>query len=114
MSEDSGNDKSESSDARQAPLDWARKLLALGVGAAFLTEESIRGLVQDFKLPKELLGAILENATRLRKDFIQNFSAELMSKISEKVDPQIMISEFFRRNDVTLEVKIKVKDKSPD
>ncbi len=92
------------------PIDWAKKLLTLGVGAIFLTEESIRGFAQDFKLPKEVLSAILENAGKLRSDFIQNFSSELMSKVSGRFDPHLFMGEFFRKNEVTLEIKIKVKE----
>lgn len=107
--EDSGMGGGNSND--QKPLDWAKKVLALGVGAAFLTEEGIRGLMTEFKLPKELVGVFLEGASKVRKDFLSSFSQDLMSKISDKIDPQAVISEFLKKNEVTLEIKIKVKDK---
>jgi hypothetical protein len=102
MDESDGNSRN--------PIDWAKKLLTLGVGAVFLTEESIRGFAQDFKLPKEVLAAVLENAGKVRSDFIQNFSSELISKISGRFDPHLFMGEFFRKNEVTLEIKIKVKE----
>jgi len=37
--------------------------------------------------------------------------SEMMGKIQDKVDPSVMIAEFFKRNDVSLEIKIKVKEK---
>lgn len=95
----------------EQPLDWAKKILALGVGAAFLTEEGVRGLVQEFKLPKELFGTLIDGAGKVRKEFIQNFSADLMNKIADKIDPQAFVAEFLRKNDLTFEIKLKVDEK---
>lgn len=107
------NDENESytSESKQPPLEWAKKILALGVGAAFLTEEGVRGLVQEFKLPKELFGTLIDGAGKVRKEFIQNFSADLMNKISDKIDPQTFVTEFLKKNELTFEVKLKVKEK---
>ena len=45
--------------------DIAKKVFAVGIGAAFLTEESIRNALGEFKLPKEILNT-------LRNDIIEN------------------------------------------
>ena len=99
-------------------IDFAKKLLTVGVGTAFLTEEALRTLVTEFKLPKELIGGILESSKSIRKEFIQNFASEMMSKVSDKVDPKIMMTEmmneFFRRNEVSFEIKLKVKEKKEE
>ena len=44
-------------------MDFAKKLLTVGMGTAFLTEEALRALVTEFKIPKELIGGLLESAT---------------------------------------------------
>ena len=49
--------------------DLMKKMLTVGVGTLFLTEESLRGLVSEIKLPKELLGGVLESANKTRKEF---------------------------------------------
>lgn len=93
-------------------LDFAKKVIAVGVGTAFLTEEALRTLVAEFKLPKEVIGGLLENAKTARKEFIQSFAQEMMTKLSEKTDPAALMAEFFKKNEVTFEVKLKVKDKT--
>lgn len=92
--------------------DWAKKLLTVGVGTVFLTEEALRTLVSEFKIPKEMVAGLLDSAKTARKEFIQNFSAEIMNKITEKTDPVALFTEFLSRNEVTFEIKIKVNDKS--
>jgi hypothetical protein len=58
------------------------------------------------------VGSILDGAKNVRKEFMQNVVSEMMVKIQDKVDPSVMVADFFKKNEVTLEVKIKVKDKS--
>ena len=92
-------------------LSWAKKLMTVGVGTFFLTEEALRSLVSEFKLPKEIVSSVLDGAKHVRKEFIQNFTAELMSKMTDKIDPSAILAEFLKKNEVTFEIKIKVKDK---
>jgi hypothetical protein len=92
-------------------MSWARKLMAAGVGTFFLTEEALRTLVSEFKLPKEIVTSILDGAKNVRKEFMQNVVSEIMGKIQDKVDPSVMVAEFFKRNEVSLEIKIKVREK---
>ena len=95
-------------------LSWAKKLLTVGVGTFFLTEEALRSLTAQFNLPKEIVSSVLDGAKNVRKEFIQNFTAEMIGRVTEKVDPAAIIAEFLRENEVTLEIKVKVKDKKPE
>jgi hypothetical protein len=103
---------SDERDDHAGSLSWAKKLMTAGVGTFFLTEEALKTLVSEFKLPKEIVGGILDGAKGVRKEFMQNVVAEMMGKIQDKVDPTVMVADFFRKNEVTLEVKIKVKEKT--
>ena len=51
-------------DPKSGLTDMVKKVLAVGIGAAFLTEESIRNTVKDFKLPKEILNGLLQGAAK--------------------------------------------------
>ena len=93
-------------------MSWAKKLMTVGVGTFFLTEEALRTLVTEFKFPKEIMGTVLDSAKSARKEFMQNVVSEMMGKISGKMDPAAVIAEFLKKNDVTFEVKIKVKEKT--
>lgn len=97
-------------------FDFAKKLLTVGIGTAFLTEEALKALVTEFKIPKEMIGGILDSAKTIRKEFIQSFSSEMMSKISEKVDPATVASQvltdLLKNNEITFEIKVKMKERA--
>lgn len=110
MSHDDQHERDEKEEG-VGTMSWAKKLMTAGVGTFFLTEEALRTLVSEFKLPKEIVSSILDGAKNVRKEFMQNFVNEMMTKVQDKVDPSVMVAEFFRRNEVSLEIKIKVKEK---
>lgn len=93
-------------------LSWAKKIMTVGVGTFFLTEESLKSMITEFKLPKEMMGTILEGAKNVRQEFMQNVVHEVMGKVGEKIDPAAVLAEFLKKNDVTFEIKIKVKEKT--
>jgi hypothetical protein len=90
-----------------------KKLLTVGVGTVFLTEESLRKLITDFKIPVEMVSGLLESARTTRTEFLQNFSKEIVSRLSDKVDPRKIIDDFLLENEVELNIKIKFKPKDP-
>lgn len=91
--------------------EWMKKVLTLGVGTIFLTEESLRGLVSDLKLPKELLASVLESANKTRKEFLQNLSADVLNKLAEKVDLKQLAQEILEKNEIEFSVKMKFNPK---
>ena len=93
-------------------MSWAKKLMTVGVGTFFLSEEALKSLVTEFKLPKDIVLTILDGAKNVRKEFMQNVVSEVIGKIQDRVDPSVIIAEFLKKNEVTLEVKIKIKDKT--
>ena len=88
-----------------------KKVLAAGVGAVFLTEEGIRNMVSEMKLPKEALSYLLAQTDRTRRDIFEAVSKEvkkyLRSKELEKLLSQML--EHF-----TIEVKAEIKFKTKD
>lgn len=107
------NEKDDDSNESMGAMSWAKKLMTVGVGTFFLTEEALKTLVSEFKLPKEVVSSILSGAKGVRKEFMQNVVHEAMARISEKVDPAQVVSEILKRNEITLEIKIKARPKSP-
>jgi hypothetical protein len=91
--------------------DALKKAIAAGVGAVFMTEESIRHLVSEMKLPKEALASLVAQTDKTRKDMFLAVSKEvkryLRSKDLEKLLSQIL--EHF-----TIEVKAEIKFKTND
>jgi hypothetical protein len=98
-------------DLKEKAADLVRKVLTVGVGAAFLTEESLRGLVSEFKLPKELLGGILESANKSKNEFFQNLSRDVLNRVTEHVDPKELINEILEKNELEFRIKVRFKPK---
>jgi hypothetical protein len=98
-------------DLKEKAAEVVRKVLTVGIGAAFLTEESLRGLMADFKLPKELLGGILESANKTKNDFFQGLSREIVSRVSERIDPSALLKEVLEQHEIELNVKLNFRPK---
>lgn len=96
-------------DIKSKSADLMKKVLTVGVGAVFLTEESLRAMVSEWKLPKEVIGAILESSRKTKNEFMQSLSQDVFAKIVEKVDPLALLTEFLTRNEVELHVKVGIK-----
>ena len=98
-------------DIQSKAAEMMKKVLTIGVGAIFLTEESLRALVGDFKVPKELLGGILDSAAKTKNEFLQNLSKDVLSRVSDKIDPRALVDEFFARNEIDIHVRVAFKPK---
>jgi hypothetical protein len=105
MDSDSGHDS-------PGALSWAKKLMTVGVGTFFLTEEALKTLVSEFKLPKEIVSSILDGAKGVRAEFMQKVVQEAMGRVSEKMDPAAIVTEILKKNDVTFEIKVKLNEKT--
>lgn len=95
----------ESTQQSRGP-EFIRKLLTVGVGTIFLTEESLRSLVSEVKLPKELLRGMLDSANKTKRDFLQNFSREIVDRVMARMEPRELVDEILSRNDIELNVRI--------
>jgi hypothetical protein len=98
-----------SDDKQSKAADMVRKVLTLGVGTLFLTEEALRGLVGELKVPKELIGGILQSANRTKNEFLQQIAQEVMGRLKDKVDPSALVQEILSRNDIEFQVKVSFK-----
>ena len=100
-----------SEDRQSKAAEMMKKAITVGVGALFLTEEGLKSLVSEFKLPKEFLKPVLESAGKTKDEFLRVLSQEVMSRVTDKIDPVGFIEEFLTRNEVELTVRIGIKPK---
>jgi len=91
--------------------DLVKKVLTVGVGAVFLTEESLRTLVSEFKLPKELLVQLLESANKTRQTFFQGMSEDVIHRVMDKVNVPDLIRELLEKNEIDLNIKVRFSPK---
>ncbi len=108
---ESGDEREESARLTSKAGDLLKKAITVGLGAAFLTEESIRALVGELKLPKELVTNLLAQANSTRSEFLGKFSQEVIDKIQSKIDPVELVTDVLRRNDIEFTIKLKVTPK---
>src|ERR1700722_13468419 len=94
-------------------LDTVKKLFSVGVGAAFLTEESIRNYLADLKLPKEALNFILQSASKGKEELVGRVSKEIGGLLSH-IDIIKEVSRFAENHKfkVSAEMEIIPKHKS--
>src|SRR5688500_4024234 len=57
--------------------DLLRKVAVAGLGAVFMTEEGLRSLSSQLKLPKEVLGYLLSQADKTKGDISRVVSEEI-------------------------------------
>ena len=88
-----------------------KKVLTAGIGAFFLTEDSLKTMISEFKLPKELLSALMESAHKTKEEFLRSLSKEIMGQVLDRIDAAALIQEILAKNEVELAVKINLKPK---
>lgn len=90
--------------------DFAKKVFAVGIGAAFLTEESIRNALGDIKLPKEIVNTLIQNASKT-KDVIANQVTKEIVNIISKIDIVKEASRFVEEHKFKVSAEIEVTKK---
>lgn len=105
-------DKQDPKDRREeedAPK-WSeivRKVMSVGLGAAFMTEESIRSALSGVNLPKEVLSGILNQAARGKEDLLNRIGNETIKLIS-KIDFVKEASRFVEEHKFRINAEIEV------
>lgn len=62
---------------RGSLADGVKKALLAGMGALFLTEESARRLAREWKLPKEVIGFVGQQAQGAKDEILRMFAEEI-------------------------------------
>lgn len=95
-------------DLQSKATDFIKKVLTVSVGTLFLTEEALKNLVTEFKLPKELVAGLLDSANKTKKEFFAKLSEDTIGKVVNQADFSKLVDEFFKKNDVEFNIKVRV------
>ena len=87
-----------------------KKVLTTGVTAAFMTEESIRAVLKDVPLPKDIVGGLVENAKNTKTEFVTGVKNELKSYL-DKIDLSREIDKILEKYDFEVKATISLKRK---
>lgn len=90
--------------------DLLKKVITTGVTAAFMTEESVRALLKDVPLPKDIVGGLLENAKNTKTEFVASVKNELKSYL-DKIDISKEIDKIAEKYDFEVKATISLKKK---
>lgn len=94
-------------------FDLLKKLISAGVGAAFMTEESIRTYLSELKLPKEVLNLLLQGAQKSKDELMDRVGNEVI-KIVRKIDFVHEASRFVEEHKFRISAEIDVVKKVPE
>ncbi|OIQ16466.1 MAG: hypothetical protein BM556_15100 [Bacteriovorax sp. MedPE-SWde] len=95
-----------SDDKKDSPFgDVIKKVVSIGVGAAFMTEESVKNALGDLPLPKDIVNGLLQNAKSSKEEFLASMKEEVSNHLS-KVDPKKLVQEVLEDYDVNIEAKL--------
>lgn len=89
-----------------------KKVVLMGVGTIFLTEETVRNYLSEMKLPKEMWTSFLENADKTKKEFLSTFAKEMAQTLS-KVDFASEFEKLLKDQKVSLKIELSF-DKKDD
>ena len=87
-----------------------KKVLTTGVTAAFMTEETVRAVLKDLPLPKEIVGGLVENAKSTKTEFVAGVKNELKSYL-DKIDLSREIDKIVEKYDFEVKATISLKKK---
>ena len=88
-----------------------KKVVSVGVGAAFMTEDAVKNILQDLPISKDILSGLVSNAKTAKEDFVLSIREEVKSYL-EKVDPSQIVDAVIEKYDIEVTTKIKFKKKN--
>jgi hypothetical protein len=91
---------------RGSLADGVKKAILAGMGALFLTEESARRLARDWKLPKEVIGFIGQQAQGAKDEVLRVFADEFRRFL----DSDLVRREFWKAlTENTIELRAEIR-----
>jgi hypothetical protein len=90
-----------------------KKILSLGLGAYFLTEDAIRRAVKEAKLPRDIGRSIAQNASKGKEELFGLVAREL-SQLLKQMDIQKEVSQFAATHRIKVTAEVEFLPRSPD
>lgn len=84
-----------------------KKVITAGIGAAFMTEESIRNYLSELKLPKEVLNMLLQSAAKSKEELVTKVGSEII-KVVNRIDFVKEASRFVEEHKFRIKAEVEV------
>lgn len=110
--EENKTEDGKSEDGKSLLSEALKKVFTVGVSAAFMTEESIRGYLGEMRLPKEVLQFLLQSASKSKDELTQRMTKELVAMI-QKIDLVNEFSKFAENHKFRISAEVEILKKEP-
>ena len=105
------NEDERSHDAKRNAgglADMMKKAFSAGLGALFLTEESVRSYVAESKLPRDIAKYVIQTSASAKEQFFEYLTKEVSQLIRKSDLPQV-VTDFLPGHDIEIEARIRFK-----
>ncbi len=90
--------------------DMARKALMTGIGAVFMSEESLRGQLAEMKLPKEAMGYVVNQADKTKREIIDVVGREARAFFA-RLEVDKVVGKLLVGTTIEINTKIRIMPK---
>lgn len=90
--------------------DVMKKVLSVGMGAAFMTEDVVKKYVNDLPIPKDMANGLMQNAKGVKEDFLKSIQEEVRKHLA-RVDPKKLADELASKYDIQINATVRFKRK---
>jgi hypothetical protein len=90
--------------------DLARRALTTGIGAVFLSEESLRSQLSEMKLPKEAMNYVVAQADKTKKEIVATIARETREFLS-KLEMDKILGRALLGTTIEIQTRIKILPK---
>lgn len=115
--EESFDEDADASEKRGFVSDFVRRMAWAGLGAVFMSEEGIRRLAGQLKLPKEVLSSLLHQAEKTKEELGRVVSDEVRKLLqSDRIRDELLKMIAGMTIEIRAEVKLvpdRVKGEAP-
>ena len=87
-----------------------KKVVSIGVGAAFMTEDAVKTILSDLPLPKDIINGLVQNAKGAKKEFSEGIRSEIREYLS-KLDMTKVVESTLENYDFEVQAKVSLKKK---
>lgn len=90
--------------------DIVKKVVSVGMGAAFMTEDAVKNVLEGIPLPKDIVTGLVQNAKGAKEEFTKSVREEVRNYLSQ-VDSTKLVQDILDRYDVEVTATFKFKKK---
>ena len=90
-----------------------KKVVSIGVGAAFMTEDAVKTILSDLPLPKDIITGLVQNAKGAKKEFSEGIRGEVREYL-KKLDISKVVETTLENYDFDVQAKVSLRRKNKD